>query len=104
MTETEYCYETPFGIDVLSVSIDARPRVATLTIQHRDVTSVLIFENPSPISSFAGLFEDLERIRISDRNFYGSQLAFGRYDVQMWDEDTPYASFDCDNFQADGAV
>lgn len=104
MTATEYCYETPFGIDVLSVTIDARPRRATLRIEHCGTTSILTFENPSPISSFAGLFDDLERIRISDRNFYGSQLEFGRYDVQMWDEDTPYASFDCDRFHTNSAV
>jgi hypothetical protein len=104
VSETEYCYESPFGIDVLSLTINARPRTATLVISHRGVVSTLVFDNPSPISSFGGLFDDLERIRIADRNFHGSQLDFGRYDVQMWDEEIPYGSFDCDRFDLDGVA
>ena len=50
----------------------------------------------------AGLVEVLEQIRIADRSFFGAQLEFGRYDVQFWDEDNPYACFDCDSYYIEG--
>ncbi len=98
----EYSFESPYGLDLVSVNVTANPRVAVVVVEHAGTICKFTFENPSPIASLAGLFEELEQIRIADRNFYGAQLEFGRYDVQIWDEDNPYACFDCDSYRIEG--
>ncbi|WP_442508368.1 hypothetical protein SH528x_007337 [Novipirellula sp. SH528] len=98
----EYCYESPFELEIKSVTVNARPRVVKVIVEHQGNIATFTFGNPSPIASLAGLFEELDRIRIADRNLFGSQLDFGRYDVQIWDEDNPFACFDCDDYSVDG--
>lgn len=98
---TEYCYESPFDINVSYVNIRAQPRSATIGFEFRGKPTRLTVMGPKILSSIAGLFDELWQIRIADQNLKGSQLEFGRYEIQLWDEDGPYASFQCDNYELD---
>ena len=45
------------------------------------------------------LDEECYQLRIGDRNQQGAQLEFGRYNVEVWDEDNTFSEFTVDDFE-----
>ena len=55
--QQEYCYESPFDIDVRYVNICVQPRTATIGFDHRGMLATLTVAGLAPLSSVVGLFE-----------------------------------------------
>ena len=64
-----------------------------------DASFAIQFDNPQPVSALTDALDDCFQIRIVDRNASGIHLEFGRYNVQLWDEDNPIAEFTVDGFK-----
>jgi hypothetical protein len=97
-----YMFETPYDIQVSELRITRPPIIAILKFTSGEVSHVLRFTNPRPVSATTRAFDgDCYQIRIGDRNDDGMQLEFGRYNVELWDEDNPVAQFTVDDFEHD---
>ena len=94
-----YEFETAVGICVTKLTITQFPRDAVLKFSSGEETYDLRFDNPRPLMAITSALEDCDQVRISDRNANGMQLEFGRYNVELWDEDNPYAEFTVDAFE-----
>ncbi|REJ91614.1 MAG: hypothetical protein DWQ34_14305 [Planctomycetota bacterium] len=94
-----YAYETPYPIEVVRLLITGSPRTVVLyfTVDGRE--SALRLNNPQPLESVVQRFDECYQIRIVDSHSAGSQLEFGRYQVEIWDEDNPISEFRVDAFK-----
>ena len=96
---TDRHYETRFGIEVYRLLITQYPREAWLTFAETEIVYELRLRNPRPLETLTEALTDCCRIRIIDRNADGDQQEFGRFTVELWDEDNRYAEFTVDQFE-----
>jgi hypothetical protein len=101
---TEYHYKSPFNLTVTDLHLAARPRVVSVTFAHNDALSVIHFDNPRPLVPLTEIVDTLVQFRIVDRNATGVHLEFGRFEVEVWDEDNPIARFDIDGYRIDDSA
>ena len=91
-------------VGVESVTIFATPRSArvhVVTMGKAPVTMSVALTNPRPVE-VCGRFVDSElfEIQILDQNAEdGGSREFGRYRVELWDEDCPFAKMEVDSFE-----
>ena len=94
-----YTFETPYGIHVSELLVTRAPICAMVTFSSGEQRHVLRFTNPRPMSATTSVLDgECYQLRITDRNEDGAQLEFGRYNVEVWDEDNLLAEFTVDNF------
>ena len=98
-----YTLETPYGIHVSELLVTrvpiCAPICAVVTFHSGEQRHVLRFTNPQPVSATTSVLDgECRQLRITDRNEDGAQLEFGRYNVEVWDEDNPFAEFTVDDF------
>ncbi|WP_149499990.1 hypothetical protein [Roseiconus lacunae] len=91
-----YKFETPYPSRVKSVQITQYPRVAVITFEHGDTIYELRCADPRPVTAVVAALDDCYQFRIMD---IGGQLEFGRYRVEVWDEDNDFAEFTVDSFE-----
>jgi hypothetical protein len=78
----------------------SRFRVAILRVVGNSKRSTIELVNPTPLSALIEVFADCYEIRIIDRNVEEKgQQEFGRYRVEIWDEDNKIAFFSTDSYK-----
>ena len=92
---SNYKLETPYPSCVTRVLLTQYPRVVVITFTNRDVVYELRCENPQPLSEVVAALDDCYQFRVIDNG----QLEFGRYKVEIWDEDNSFAEFMVDSFE-----
>ncbi len=95
---TEFVFESPMGVNFGSLSIDDGGNEAVVHYSNGGDHRSIRFLRPRPLSSLVRLFDEFSQLRIVDQNSDGASLEFGRYQVQVWDEDNPYDEFFADSF------
>lgn len=95
---SEYAFESPLGIDVTKLVAVRFPPTVAIDYAYGDEIHSICFTNPLPMSAVTESF-DCWQIRITDRNAFGAQLEFGRFNVELWDEDNPTLEFTVDSFE-----
>ena len=96
MATSSYTFETPYSATVASVLFTQYPRRAVITLTHDDIVYEFRLENPQPLSAVTSAFDECYQFRVVDID---GQLEFGRYRIEIWDEDNCYADFTCDTFE-----
>ncbi|MEO8271004.1 MAG: hypothetical protein ABI557_14875 [Aureliella sp.] len=91
-----YKFETPYPSSVTRILLTQYPRVVVITFTNRDVVYELRFVNPQPLSEVVAALDDCYQFRVIDVD---GQLEFGRYRVEIWDEDNSFAEFTVDSFE-----
>ena len=99
----DYHYESPFGMTATALHMTAYPRTATVSLEWNHQTGSICFDNPSPLAPMTEMFGELIQFRVIDRNSRGEQRDFGRYLIEVWDEDNPIITIDADGYSADDA-
>lgn len=99
---SDYVFETPLGIEVTKLIVIRVPLSITVEFTDGAELSSIRFTNPLPLSTTTEAIHCWQ-IRIVDRNASGMQLEFGRYNVELWDEDNPVAQFTIDTFEVSPA-
>ena len=95
-----YTFETSYGIDVMELVVTRIPMCAAVTFSSGVQRHVLRFTNPRPVSATTSVLDsECCQFRITDRNEDVAQLEFGRYNVEVWDEDCSFAEFTVDDFK-----
>ncbi|MDB4744061.1 hypothetical protein OAF98_06195 [Planctomicrobium sp.] len=89
-------FETPYPSNVSSVLLTQYPRRVVITFTNSGVVYELRLENPQPLSAVVAAFDECYQFRVIDIN---GQLEFGRYIIELWDEDNCYADFTVDSFE-----
>lgn len=94
-----YCFESPYGIVVTQLRATSSPNTATLVFEHNGAEYGFHCVDPRPLAAITDAFDDCWQIRVVDANESGAQLEFGRFKVELWDEDNPYSDFVVDRFE-----
>ncbi len=95
MVTSNYTFETPYSATVTSVLFTQYPRRVVITITHDDIVYEFQLENPQPLSAVTFALDECYQFRVEDID---GQLEFGRYRIEIWDEDNPYADFTVDSY------
>ncbi len=72
------------------------PRRVVVTLTNGDVVYEFRLENPRPLANVAAAMDDCYQFRVVDLD---TQLDFGRYKIEIWDEDNDYAEFTVDSYE-----
>ena len=91
-----YIFETPYPSCVSSVLLTQYPRRVVITFTNSDIVYEFQLGNPRPLSAVVGALDECYQFRVIDLD---RQLEFGRYQVEIWDEDNCYAEFTVDAFE-----
>lgn len=92
--------ETYGWLSEISLHITGFPRLVVIEYTLEGTRRSLRLENPSPLASLLSVFEECYGFRIFDQNqSEGNQLEFGRYRVEIWDEDGSMAECVADRFE-----
>lgn len=95
---TNYVFESPMGAEFGSLSIYDGGNEAVVNYSDDGDLRSIRFLRPRPLSSLVSVFDAFSQLRIVDQNLEGASLEFGRYQVQVWDEDNPFDEFFADSF------
>ena len=88
------------GAELRIVDGDFGPRSATLTVISGGHRHSLRLIHPSPLSSLVEVFGECYEIRLVDQNADGAnQLEYGRYRLEICDEDGPIAEAMADDYE-----
>src|SRR5262245_38866596 len=83
----------------ISVLIRQYPRTAVFEFQIGGRAISLTFTELQPVEQLTKVLDDCYEIRIYDRNVLEqNQLEFGRFRVELWDEDNVIGEFTADSF------
>ncbi|MEP3480269.1 MAG: hypothetical protein ABJZ55_13545 [Fuerstiella sp.] len=93
---SSYVFETPYPSNPDRVLFTQYPRRATIAFTHDDVVYEFRLENPQPLSAVTAALDDCYQFRVVDLD---PQLDFGRYKIEIWDEDNDYAEFIVDSYE-----
>jgi hypothetical protein len=89
----------PIEVQIIAEQPTAEP-TAVLSFASPDGKHSLRLFAPKPLSSLLAMFDNCYEIRLSDRNTAErNQLEFGRYQLQIWDEDNPIGEANVDDFE-----
>lgn len=91
-----YKCETPYPARVTRILLTQYPRVVVFTFTNQDVVYELRCQNPQPLSEVVGALDGCFQFRVIDLNHH---LEFGRYKLEIWDEDNSFAEFTVDSFE-----
>ena len=88
-------------ISEVTISVTQTPREATVKFCLNDKEwHNLRFVNPRPPQGLMEFLDGCWGIRVIDRNTEeNNQLEFGRFRVELWDEDNPISEFIVDGFE-----
>ena len=87
----------------VTANIQSTPRIATISFSIHGMQHVLRLLNPSRLTYLDDLLGEFYGVTIIDRNVdEGNQLEFGRYRVQLHDEDSVALEVIVDHFDLDG--
>jgi hypothetical protein len=82
----------------IAIRITDQPRIATVDFEDGGKRRTFQFRNPEPLASVVQFIGDCWEFRVIDLNrLEGNSLEFGRYRVELWDEDSPFATFVADS-------
>jgi hypothetical protein len=100
----EYVLDNHAIDGAISLLIEDRPRAAVITCRIAGGDESLRLVNPQPLEPLVSVFEMMEPglsgIRIIDLNIRDkSQLEFGRFNVELWDEDGEVGTVIADAFE-----
>ena len=93
---SSYSFETPYPSCVSSVLVTQYPRRAIITFTNSETVFEFRLENPQPLSALTAALDECYQFRVVDID---GQLEFGRYKIEIWDEDNCYAEFIVDSFE-----
>ncbi len=97
---TTYCFESPYGIEVTQFNVTRYPLMATIVFTYDGLDYGFLLANPSPLAAITEAFDDCYQIRVVDLNAGGNNyLEFGRYKIELWDEDNALAEIKADQFE-----
>ena len=91
-----YTLESPYPSSVSSVLLTQYPRRVVITYTNSGIVYELRLENPDPLSAVVASLDACYQFRVVDVD---GQLEFGRYKIEIWDEDNCYAEFRVDSFE-----
>ena len=95
----EQIWKSPFDVEVTELRVVNQPRSAILTISHAGTTTELELKNPVPLSTLLMSLDECWEIMIKDRNkLENNQLDFGRYLIEILDEENVIGSLRCDEY------
>jgi hypothetical protein len=87
-------------LDDITISVTQNPRQACVDFMLAGKSHSFRFENPEPLTSLMYFLDECCNVRIIDRNLeMPSWLEFGRYRVELWDEDDSITDFTVDGFE-----
>jgi len=87
-------------LDDITIRVTQHPRQACVDFQFEGKLHSFRFENPEPLTSLMLLFDGCWNIRVIDRNLETQGwLEFGRFRVELWDEDNSITDFTVDRFE-----
>ena len=93
---SDYVFETPYPSRVSRVLLTQYPRRAVITLTSGDVIYEFRLDNPRPLADVTAAMDDCYQFRVVDLD---AQLDFGRYRIEIWDEDNSYAQFVVDAYE-----
>ena len=93
---SSYVFETPYPSNPTRLLITQYPRKATITFDNSGIVYELRLDDPKPLSNLTEALDDCYQFRVIN---IGGQLEFGRYKIEIWDEDTSYAEFTVDAYE-----
>ena len=93
---SSYVFETPYPSRVSRVLMTQHPRRVVVTLNSGDVVYEFRLDNPRPLADVTAAMDDCYQFRVVDLD---TQLDFGRYRIEIWDEDTEYAQFTVDAYE-----
>ena len=93
---SSYVFETPYPSRVSRVLMTQYPRRVVITLTSGDVVYEFRLENPQPLANVTRAMDECYQFRVVDLD---AQLDFGRYKIEIWDEDNDYAEFTVDSYE-----
>ena len=93
---SDYVFETPYPSRVSRVLLTQYPRRAVITLTSGDVVYEFRLDNPRPLADVTAAMDDCYQFHVVDLD---AQLDFGRYRIEIWDEDNSYAQFVVDAYE-----
>ena len=95
----EQIWKSPYDVEISELRVVNQPRSAVLSISNDGTITEVELKNPEPLSALLKSFEDCWEIKIIDRNKQeNNQLDFGRYIVEILDEENVIGSLQCDEY------
>jgi hypothetical protein len=92
-------WTSAFPITLEEVRLFAQPRRAVLRLVGKGAPVEVTLVDPKPMSALADAFGDCCEVQIIDlRAAEKTQLEFGRYRVELWNDDNPIAELFCDEY------
>lgn len=93
-------WKSPFPSEVTEVRLLAAPRRAVVSIACGADALDLHLNNPRPLSELSKALDSFEIVIYSRNDEERSQLEFGQFRVELWDEDCRIGAVECDSFEA----
>ena len=88
------------GAELRIVEADSEPRTAILTVISGGCRHSLRLVNPRPLNSLVEIFGECYEIRLLDQNADGAnQLEYGRYRLEILDEDGIIGEATADDYE-----
>ena len=95
----EQVWKSPYDVDISELRVVNQPRFAILSISNGGTITEVELKNPEPLSALLKSLEDCWEIKIIDRNKQeNNPLDFGRYIVEILDEENVIGSLQCDEY------
>ena len=95
----DYSFETPRCIRVTELRVTRHPIVATIIFSSDGIVYEFRCFNPKGVGKFAEGLQLCDQIRVVDLNDQNAALEFGRYVIEIWDEDDPLVDFSVDRYE-----
>jgi hypothetical protein len=94
----EPTWRSAYPIDIVEILLTASPRAATLGIDGAGARVNLRLEDPLPLEELCKAFDCTEARIIDQNRDENAQLAYSRYRVELWDDDSCQARLICDEY------
>lgn len=91
-------WKSPYPSQIIEVRLAVQARTVIVVFNSGSLT----LEAPRDMASLFEHIDDCFELRIIDRNLEDqAQLEFGKYRLEVWDEDNPLVTVICDAYSVD---